>query len=117
MQIVPINTHVVPSRPSALERPTPVRGGERVNELLSHTRTYQSEERVLQGELLEGDAEPVAGTRPYARVYDSRPEDHPAFYRRQANQEYIQRQALAAYRMQAAVGAAAVPGSGVDYFV
>lgn len=117
MQIVPVTSNLVPQRATAMERPAPVRGAERVNELLSHTRAHQGGERVLQGELLEGgrDAERVADARPH--LYESRREDHPAFYPRQTNPDYIQRQAMSAYRMHASAEAHVAAGRGIDYYV
>lgn len=117
MQIVPVTSNPIPPRSTALERPAPVRGADRVNELLSHTRTYQSGERVLQGELLQGGREPDQAVRPRPQLYDSRREDHPAFYQRHANREYIQRQAMAAYQMHVNSEAPATAGRGIDYFV
>lgn len=117
MQLVPVNSSLVQARTAASERPSAVRGVARVNELLSHTRTQGSDEPVLQGELLEGRAEPERPSVRGRRVYDSRKEDHPAFYQRQTNQQYVQRRALAAYQVYSKPDAGTAPGRGVDYFV
>ena len=117
MQLVPVNSNLVQARTATPERPSAVRGVVRVNELLSHTRTHGSDEPVLQGELLEGRAEPERPSARGRRVYDSRREDHPAFYQRHTNQEYVQRRALAAYQVYSKLDAGTAPGHGVDYFV
>lgn len=117
MQILPVGSSLIPARSAALERPAGARAVERVTDLLSKTRTQDGAERILQGELLEGGSETETATRRRPEQFEARREDHPAFYRRQANQHYVQRQALAAYQMFSGAAAANPAGRGVDYFV
>lgn len=117
MQILPIASNLVPLRSSALERPSHVRGVERVTELLSQTSARSGSERVLQGEFLERgqESESVEPRRP--EIFEGRKEDHPAFYRRHSNRDYVQREALAAYQKYANPNTDSGYGRGVDYFV
>ncbi len=117
MQIVPVSNNLLPARAVVAERTGAGKAVERVSELLSHASARTGQERVLQGELLQGgrEPEPLSGHR--AETYDSRREDHPAFYRRHSNQQFVQRHALAAYQAYSNPDATAASGRGVDYFI
>ncbi len=117
MQIVPVSHNLLPARPALAERPGAGKSVERVTELLSHTSARSGQERVLQGELLQGGREPEAPSSHRAETYVSRREDHPAFYRRHSNQQFVQRHALAAYQAYSNPDATAASGRGVDYFI
>lgn len=117
MQIVSGTSNLIPARSASVERPTAGKAGERVTALLSQTNARTRHERVLQGELLQRGREPERTSSRRAEVYDSRREDHPAFYQRHTNQEFVQRRALAAYRVYSNPDSGAVSGRGVDYFI
>ncbi len=117
MQIAPVSHNLLPARAAAPERPGAGRPVDRVTELLAHTRPHGGQERVLQGELLQGGREPEPPSSRRPETYDGRREDHPAFYRRHSNQQFVQRRALAAYQAYSNPDATTASGRGVDYFI